>query len=213
MRENGAEKLEKLVGRDVSAEEIMATVERDRPYYRRSDGGLTLSGGEALCQPDFALSLLAKAREAGIGTAVESSGYVEFTVIEKILPYLDQFLLDIKHMDAAKHKAFTGKSNELIRSNAAKIARAGLARLIIRVPVIPGFNDTESEIGSIAVFAKSLGGTDAIHLLPYHRLACGKYAALGRDYPMGDTPPPDAAHMARLQGAAQASGLPCVIGG
>ena len=202
------------VGYDISVEDIMAKVERDRPYYRRSGGGLTLSGGEALAQPDFTRDLLCAAQEIGIHTAMESTVIVEYCEIEKILPYLDEFLLDIKHTNPAKHREFTGKSNEIALQNAKKIATSGITNLIIRVPVIPGFNATAQEITDIARFAATLSGVEEIHLLPYHRFGEGKYAALGRPYPMGDTQPPSGQTMEILKNAVTtATKLHCKIGG
>lgn len=204
----------KVIGRDVTVQEVMETVEKDRPYYYRSGGGLTLSGGESLCQPEFARDLLRAAKERGINTALESMGCADYQVIDSILPYLDQYLLDIKHMNPAKHKEFTGKSNALMLENAAKIAHSKKTRLSIRVPVIPTFNDTVKEIEDIAAFAGALGGVEKLHLLPYHRLGQDKYEGLGREYLMKDILPPDQRHMERLLQAAQrASGLACQIGG
>lgn len=204
----------KVVGRDVTVEEVMKTVGQDRPYYYRSGGGLTLSGGESLCQPEFARDLLRAAKENGINTAMESMACAEFKVIDKILPYLDHYLLDIKHMDSAKHKEFTGRSNELMLENAKKIAESGKCRLSIRIPVIPTFNDTEEEIRAIAEYAKELPGTEKIHLLPYHRLGQDKYEGLGREYLMKEILPPPAERMERLlKMARSASGLSCQIGG
>ncbi len=204
----------KVVGRDVTVEEVMKTVGQDRPYYYRSGGGLTLSGGESLCQPEFARDLLRAAKENGINTAMESMACAEFKVIDKILPYLDHYLLDIKHMDPAKHKEFTGRSNELMLENAKKIAESGKCRLSIRIPVIPTFNDTEEEIRAIAEYAKELPGTEKIHLLPYHRLGQDKYEGLGREYMMKEILPPPAERMERLlKTARSASGLSCQIGG
>lgn len=204
----------KTIGRDVTVREVMETVEKDRTYYRRSGGGLTLSGGESLCQPEFAGALLRAAKERGIRTAMESMGCAPYETIEKILPYLDQYLLDIKHTNPAKHKEFTGRSNELMLENAKKIAASGMTELIIRVPVIPGFNDKVYEIESIARFAATLPGVRRIHLLPYHRLGQDKYEGLGRAYLMGDVLPPTGEQMQRLQKAAiRVSGLDCQIGG
>ncbi len=205
---------EKVIGRDVTVAEVMETVEQDRPYYYRSGGGLTLSGGESLCQPEFAGALLRAAKESGISTAMESMACADFGVIEKILPYLDHYLLDIKHMDPAKHKEFTGRSNEFMLENAEKIARSGQSRLSIRVPVIPTFNDSEEEIRAIARYAGNLPNVEKIHLLPYHRLGQDKYDGLGREYRMRDIVPPEAGHMQELKRAAEAeSGLACQIGG
>jgi len=204
----------KIVGRDVTVEEVMQSVEKDRVYYRRSHGGLTLSGGESLCQPKFARDLLRAASESGISTALESMGCAAYDAIEAILPYLDQYLLDIKHMNPQKHQEFTGKSNERMLENAMKIAKSGMTELSIRIPVIPTFNDTVEEVHAIAVFAKTLPGVKRIHLLPYHRLGQDKYEGLGRDYIMQDIEPPDSGLMEKLLYAAeQASGIECQIGG
>jgi pyruvate-formate lyase-activating enzyme len=112
----------KLIGRDVTAGEVIEEVKKDYAFFRRSGGGLTLSGGEMLLQPDFALALLKLAKKSGITTAVESTGYASFETIEKLLPYIDTYLLDIKHFDSDKHKAATGKDNVLILEDAVKIA-------------------------------------------------------------------------------------------
>lgn len=108
----------KIIGEDTTVGEVMKTVEKDRTYYRRTGGGLTLSGGESLCQPKFARDMLRAAHEAGITTAMESMGCADYSVIEEILPYLDQYLLDIKHMNSKKHEEFTGRGNELMLENA-----------------------------------------------------------------------------------------------
>lgn len=205
---------EKIIGKDVTVEEVMETVEKDRPYYQRSGGGLTLSGGESLCQPDFARDLLRAAKERGINTALESMGCAPFSVIEEILPYLDTYLLDIKHMDGEKHREFTGRSNELMLENAEKIAVTGKTNLVIRVPVIPGFNCTKKEIQDIAVFADRLAGVKKIHLLPYHRLGQDKYEGLGRKYELEGLLPPKNGQMEELREAVRmVSDLECQIGG
>lgn len=204
----------KIIGRDVTVKEVLETVEKDRAYYRRTKGGLTLSGGESLCQPDFARALLRGAKESGISTSMESMGCAKWEVIESILPWLDQYLLDIKHMNPAKHKEYTGKSNELMLENARKIADSHMTELSIRVPVIPGFNDTPEEIREIAAYTRELGNVKRLHLLPYHRLGQDKYAGLGREYLMGDVEPPENETMqALLRVAEQTSGVECQIGG
>lgn len=204
----------KVIGEDITVGEVMKIVEKDRPYYRRTGGGLTLSGGESLCQPEFARDLLRAAQDAGITTALESMGCADYRVIESILPYLDQYLLDIKHMNPAKHKEFTGRSNELMLENAKKIAASHETELSVRVPVIPGFNDTEEEIRAIAAYAKEIGNVKRMHLLPYHRLGQDKYAGLNRPYLMGDVEPPTNEKMERLlETAKNVSGLECQIGG
>lgn len=205
---------EKVIGQDVTVDEVMKTVEQDRPYYYRSGGGLTLSGGESLCQPEFARDLLRAAKDQGINTAMESMACAKYEVIESILPYLDHYLLDIKHMNPAKHKEFTGRSNELMLENAKKIASSGQTRLSIRIPVIPTFNDSVEEIRAIAEYAKKLHNIEKIHLLPYHRLGQDKYDGLGRDYLMKDILPPTMQHMEMLKKEAElTSGMVCQIGG
>lgn len=204
----------KIMGRDVTVEEVMRTVEKDRAYYRRTGGGLTLSGGESLCQPEFAAALLKAAKERGINTAMESMGCAEWQVIDRLLDDLDQYLLDIKHMDPQKHKEYTGRTNELMLENAMKIAKSGRTELSIRVPVIPGFNDTQEEIREIAAYTRTLPNVKRMHLLPYHRLGQDKYEGLGRPYLMGDVKPPENNKMEELlQTAEQASGIECQIGG
>jgi len=204
----------KVVGRDVTVAEALEEVERDRTYYRRSGGGMTLSGGESLCQPDFAYGLLRGAKARGIGTAMESMGCAKYEVIERILPYLDQYLMDIKHIDSAKHKEFTGRGNELMLENARKIAESGKTELSIRVPVIPTFNDTMEEIRDIAEFADKLPGVRKIFLLPYHRLGQDKYEGLGREYLLPDILPPETEHMEMLKKTVEShSRLECQIGG
>ena len=189
---------DKVIGRDVTVEEMIEEVEKDRPYYWRSGGGLTLSGGESLCQPEFARDLLRAAKERGINTALESMACAPFETIETILPYLDLYLMDIKHTNPAKHKEFTGRPNELMMENARKVALSGKCKLIIRVPVIPTFNDTVEEI----------------QLLPYHRLGQDKYVGLGRPYLMEGILPPTNEHMQTLKKAAESvSSLHVQIGG
>lgn len=204
----------KTIGRDVTVEEVMETVEKDRPYYRRSGGGMTLSGGECLYQPEFAGILLQTATNRGIHTAIESTACAPYEVIEKILPFVDQYLLDIKHINKEKHEEFTGKSNNLILDNAKKIADSGQTELIIRVPVIPAFNNKVEDIREIARFAETLRGVKKIHLLPYHRLGQDKYEGLGRTYGMEGILPPHMEEMEELKRAVeQVSGLSCQIGG
>lgn len=204
----------KVIGRDVTVAEVMETVEKDRTYYRRTGGGLTLSGGESLCQPEFATALLRAAKAAGISTAMESMGCAEYPVIDTLLPYLDQYLLDIKHMNPAKHKEYTGCSNEQMLENAKRISASAKTKLSIRIPVVPGFNDTAEQIREIAIFTRSLEGVERLHLLPYHRLGQDKYEGLGRKYLMGDVEPPSNEMMELLlQIAQQTSGIECQIGG
>ena len=202
---------EKIVGRDVSVEDIMPEILSDLPYYRRSGGGVTLSGGEVLCQADFAAELLKECKSAGLHTAIESAASLPFSEIEKLLPYLDLYLLDIKHMDSEKHREYTGKANELILENAERLSKSGV-ELIIRTPVVPTFNDSDEDIRRISKFAKKIGAK-AHHLLPYHRLGSDKYKGLGRNYSLKEILPPSKERMQRLLEVAQECGIRAQIGG
>ena len=201
----------KTVGRDVGVADVMPEILADMPYYRRSGGGITLSGGEVLCQSTFAAELLSECKSAGLHTAIESAATLSYDKIEKLLPYLDLYLMDIKHMDSAKHREYTAHGNELILENARRVAKSGV-ELIIRTPVVPGFNDTEEEILEIARFAKEIGAKE-YHLLPYHRLGSDKYDGLSRGYAMRDTEPPARERMEYLLSVAERTGISCQIGG
>lgn len=202
----------KTVGRDVTVAEVMEEVLKDRIYYRRSGGGLTLSGGESLCQPEFAADLLRAAKEAGLDTAIESTAAAPIDTIRKLLPYLDHYLMDIKHTNPAKHKEFTGKENTLMLEN-AKILSKEAKHLVIRVPVIPTFNNTKEEIASIAKFTSEILPEGEINLLPYHRLGQDKYKGLNRRYEMEHILPPADQEMLELLKVAEGFGLKAKIGG
>ena len=209
MMQNGKPK---VMGRDVTVGEILGEILQDRPYYNRSGGGVTLSGGESLLQPDFAVALLKACKDNGINTAIETTGFANAEVIERFLPYLDTVLMDIKHIDSDKHKEFTTQPNDRILEN-AKIIASKARKLIIRVPVIPTFNDTVAEIADIAAFAVSLPNVNEIHLLPYHNMGRDKYAGLGREYGMGDLKSPTNELMQVLKQTAEQFGLTVQIGG
>ena len=203
---------EKTVGRDVTVDEILPELLSDMTYYNRSGGGITISGGEVLCQAKFAAELLRACKENGLHTAIESAGSMPYENIEALLPYLDLYLLDIKHMDSEKHREYTGVGNELILENARRIAESGV-EVIIRTPVIPTFNDTAEEIRAISKFAASLPSVREHHLLPYHRLGSDKYKGLGRSYSLSEIEPPTPERMDYLLSVAEESGLRCQIGG
>ena len=209
MMQNGKPK---VIGRDVTVEEVLTEVLQDRPYYNRSGGGVTLSGGESLLQPDFAIALLKACKDNGINTAIETTGFANPDVIERFLPYLDTVLMDIKHINSEKHKEFTSQPNEKILEN-AKLIASKANKLIIRVPVIPTFNDTIAEIAEIAAFAANLPNVNEIHLLPYHNMGRDKYAGLGREYAMGDIKSPTNELMEVLKQTAEQFGLNAYIGG
>ena len=202
----------KIMGRDVTVDEVLKEVLQDRPYYNRSGGGVTLSGGESLLQPDFAVALLQACKDNGINTAIETTGFANADVIKRFLPYLDTVLMGIKHINSDKHKEFTSQPNDRILEN-AKLIASEANKLIIRVPVIPTFNDTVDEIADIAAFTASLPNVNEIHLLPYHNMGRDKYTGLGRDYGMGDLKSPTNELMEVLKQTAEQFGLKVQIGG
>ena len=203
-----------IMGRDVAVEELMDEISKDRIYYARSGGGITLSGGECMAQPDFSEAILRACHDYGFNTAIETTAFASREVVERLLPHVDHFLMDIKHMDSRKHEEFTGKPNEQILENAKFIAE-NARDLIIRVPTVPTFNATPEEIAAIARFASSLPGVKELHLLPYHRLGQDKYTGLGRQYLMDGILPPQNDLMAMLVRAAKsaAPNLHVQIGG
>ncbi|HHW85525.1 MAG TPA: glycyl-radical enzyme activating protein [Chloroflexi bacterium] len=205
------------IGARRTAGEVMAEVRRDAPFYDRS-GGLTLTGGEATMQPVFAEALLRLARAEGIHTALETSGHTQWTVFARLLPHLDLLLYDVKHVDSELHRRYTGLDNALILANLRRIADLPAPKLIVRVPVIPGFNADPASLTAIATFVLSLGQrVSEINLLPYHTLGKSKYQALGRTYPWQDQPRLSDAEMQRLAAvmAKQVEGarLPMRVGG
>lgn len=202
----------KNIGRTVTVDEVLTEIRKDRAYYRRSGGGLTISGGEVLFQPTFARALLEAAKREGFNTAMESSAFADYAVIESFLPWLDLAMCDLKHVDTEKHRQFTGRSNEMILENLRRLGESGQA-LTIRMPVVPTFNDTDSEIAAIAAYAASIPGVKQLHLLPYHRLAEGKYEGLAESYHFAGIEPPSSEKMAGLLAVAKRSGLNCQIGG
>ena len=201
----------RLAGRRVTIEQVLDEVLRDRIFYEHSGGGMTLSGGEPLAQPGFARALLRRARALGIHTAVETSGSAGADAVRRVLSETDLILYDIKQIDPQKHRAGTGKSNRSILRNARIAAGVGVP-MVIRVPVIPGFNDTPGEIMAIGEFAKELRVSE-LHLLPYHRYGVSKYAALGRPYPLADAVSPTEMAVRALRAALEALGLNVKIGG
>lgn len=203
-----------LIGKRVTVDEVLKEVIEDAVFYARSGGGLTLTGGEPAAQPGFAFELLRqyKVRERGRHTALETCGFVDWPTLSHLLEYTDLVLYDIKHMDSDRHLRVTGVRNELILKNARRIAKSR-SRLVIRLPLIPGFNDTEENIRRTASFASNLPGVEEIDLLPYHRLGEPKYIRLGRDYPFTGIRTLSPSRLAEIRSVVESYGLRVKIGG
>ncbi|MBR5113882.1 MAG: glycyl-radical enzyme activating protein [Oscillospiraceae bacterium] len=199
-----------LSGRDMTVAEVLRKVEGDRLFYEESGGGITLSGGEPLTHPEFCAALLDAAREAGLHTAVESCVFASREAVDAVFSRADLALTDVKHMDSAAHERLTGVPNETILDNIRHIRFELGVPVVLRMPTVPGLNDSEENVAAAADFAKSLGAP--LCLLPYHRLGLGKLDALGR--PRGeDIPLPDDARMESLRALAESRGIECRIGG
>jgi pyruvate formate lyase activating enzyme len=188
-----------FIGRDVSVDEVMEVIEKDRRFYRRSGGGVTVSGGEPLAQPGFLMALLRACKDRGLHTCLDTTGYAPWEVLKPVLPLIDLVLLDIKHMDSRLLMKLVGVPSKPILENARKIATAG-GTLQIRIPIIPGLNDSEANIRATSEFCIELGAAVSIvQILPYHRLGTAKYERLQREYQLADILPPSDEHMEAIK--------------
>lgn len=180
--------IEETIGSWMESGEVMHEILRDRLFFEESDGGVTFSGGEPLAQPDFLKDLLIQCREAGIHTAVDTSGHAPLQTFQEVASYANTLLFDLKTLDKEKHLAYTGEDNTLIINNLMSLPKEGPG-LFIRIPVIPGFN---SQIRQMELMRDLLSRVRAtvvqVNLLPYHHLGRHKYEALGMDPPPGFGP-------------------------
>ncbi len=178
----------KEIGRIATVGEILDIASRDKVFYEGSNGGITLSGGEALMQPDFAQALVCEAKKRNIHVAIETTAFQRWNVLWKVIEKVDLILLDIKVMDSKLHKQFVGVSNELIIQNARKMAKMN-KNIIVRIPIIPGHNDDWNNLANTSKFCKNVG-IKKIEFLPYHPLGEGKYEKLNRKYELKGLKPP-----------------------
>ena len=170
----------KVCGKEYTVDEIFEEIIKDKAYYDNSSGGVTFSGGECMLQLDFLAEILKKCKENNIHTAVDTAGHIPFESFEKILPYTDLFLYDIKCFDSEKHKKYVGVDNKLILENLRKLFQEN-AKIWIRVPVISGINDSIKEMQLIKDFLDNNERPEKIELLPYHSMGENKYVAIGKD--------------------------------
>jgi pyruvate formate lyase activating enzyme len=192
-----------ITGKEMSVEEVYRIIEKDVGYYRNS-GGVTFSGGEPTRQPEFLLQLLTKCREMGLHTCLDTCGFTAWDILQEVIKHVDLVFMDNKHMDTEIHKKLTGVGNELILENTRKIASQGIP-VVIRVPLIPGLNDTDENISQLGQFMKDCG-LPRVDLLPYHRFSLGKHKALGLDYPLGDLESPNEDEVRRVADKLEALG-------
>lgn len=168
-----------ICGKEYTVDEVMREILKDKAFYDHSGGGVTFSGGECMLQIDFLEEILKVCKENGIHTAVDTAGHVPYEYFERILPYTNLFLYDVKCYDSEKHKKYTGVRNELILENLKKLLATGKS-VWVRIPIIPTVNDTVEEIQRIKAYISSCGKPEKIELLPYHAMGEHKFEALGK---------------------------------
>jgi pyruvate formate lyase activating enzyme len=211
-----------LVGKELTAEEVLAEVLQDRRFYENSGGGMTLSGGEPLFQRDFSMELLRQAKAAGLHTAVETNLAWPWEHVAAAAELADLMIVDVKHADSDAHRRWTGQGNEDVVANLARLGGGmgaprvltggEIAPLVVRTPVVPGVNDTPEQIGRIADLLVGLGSLAYYELLPYHPLGSGKYESLGMEYALAAATRPPPETMRALAAEARKRGIPVRTG-
>jgi pyruvate formate lyase activating enzyme len=197
-------------GREISVDEAVTELSRDRPFYETSGGGVTLSGGEPLAQPEFSAAVLERCRAEGMHTCLDTSGQAPWADLERALRWTDLVLYDFKLADPVRHRTYTGAANDLIRENLARVDGLGTP-IEIRMPVIPGVNDDPENLAATAAFLAPLRSIRRITLLGYHRFGESKYRRLGRTYRLEGTEPPSREGMAEIAAGFRAAGLETAV--
>ena len=196
-------------GRQMSAAALLARAARFRPFIAAAGGGLTVSGGEPLLQPAFTRAILTGAKELGLHTALDTSGYLGTRADDELLDATDLVLLDIKSFDPAIARKVTGRGIAPTLTFARRLA-ARRQPVWVRFVLVPGWTDDPGNVAALAQFTASLGNVERVDVLPFHTLGTPKYAALGLDYPCGDVTPPDEKQIARVRAAFTAAGVNAV---
>jgi len=200
-----------VIGRRWTPDELLAQVEKDVAFYETSGGGVTVSGGEPAMQPDFVEAFLRLCHESGIATALDTCGYADWSVYERLLPHLDLVLYDLKILDRERHRQATGVYPDRILANAAAIAERGMP-MWVRTPIVPGYTDDEENIGALAAFIRTrLPTVQRWDLLAYTNLGVAKYRRLGLPYPLEEAQLPLRHHMERLAAVAADGGGPAAV--
>jgi len=200
-----------MIGKRVTADKVWKEIEKDIVFYQESGGGTTFSGGEPMLQLDFLFQLLSYCRKAGIHTVVDTCGYVPWSYFERIENMVDLWLYDIKLIDDERHQKYTGVSNQLILENLRKLAHK-TKPIEIRIPVIPGINDSFDDISQIAELVHSLK-INKVSLLPFHKMGLEKYSRLDLEAKIKDMQPPSEEHINQLRLIFQEKNIHVAIGG
>ncbi len=201
-----------IIGRYLTVSEVLAEVERDRKFYEHSGGGVTFSGGEPTAQPVFLEEVCRQAQARYLHTAIETCGYVRWNTFRSILRYVDLVLYDIKHMNTNQHRRLTGVPNELILDNLQRVVSLGLP-VRVRLPLVPGCNDSLENIQATAAFVTGLPKVQALDILPYHQLGEPKWRQLGHPYELHGVPPPNREHVYELADVAREYDIEVTVGG
>jgi pyruvate formate lyase activating enzyme len=206
-------KATKTYGETLEIVELMEILLRDRHFYEESGGGITFSGGEPLIQTEALAELLKECQKNGLHTTVDTSGFAPKEQFEKILEATDLFLYDLKNMDPELHREYSGVENSLILSNADFLIESG-ARIIFRIPVVPGINTSDDEVNRMVSYLEERReNLEEIHLLPYHRIAENKYFRLRMKQQLPEVKEPDTKLLENLKGRFEQTGLEVLVGG
>ena len=201
-----------LVGRRYSLDEVLAEIDGDRIFYEQSGGGVTFTGGEPTSQRPFLLPLLQAVKARGIHTALDTSGYCSWNALNEVRPFVDLFLYDLKLMDDTRHRQYTGVSNALILQNLRELSNQGCT-LRVRIPIIPGINDSDKNLRASGEFLASLPGLQRVDILAYHNSAEAKYQNLGMTYSLPGIKSPAGERMEEIAAKLRGFGLQVSIGG
>jgi pyruvate formate lyase activating enzyme len=196
----------------MSASEVMKSILKERIFFEQSGGGVTLSGGEPMAQPEFVMELLGECRKHGIHTALDTCGFVDAESLLDTVPFTDLYLYDIKHMDPEKHKKYTGVDNDVILSNLSQLGGRG-AVINVRVPFVPGVNTDEENLRATAAFVSGVRGVVGLNLLPYHSAAEDKHDRWSMEFRLRGTCAPAEASLRRAVEVMESQGIRAITGG
>lgn len=198
-----------LIGREISVEELLKEVMKDKPFYDNSDGGVTATGGEPTVQHDFLLEFFKACKESGLQVALDTSGVAKWEILERLLEHVDLVLYDMKLVDEAKHKEYTGVSNRQMLANLEKINQMG-KRIWVRIPVIPEYTASEENIQAIGKAIQGFKAIERVDLLPFHKFGIPKYEKFDWEYACKDFEPPPKEEMEKYKHILETFGLPVV---
>jgi pyruvate formate lyase activating enzyme len=197
-----------MIGSQMSVEDVYKVVASDLPFYQNSGGGVTFTGGEPTYQPEFLTAMASEFKQRGLHLLIETCGHFPWDSTAEAISLMDIVYLDIKHMDDVKHRRATGEGNMIIHENARRIDALGMP-IRVRVPLVPGFNDSPEDFSAILQFASSLKNLDKVQVEPYHRFGVSKYNHIGWGYSLDEVEPPSDSAIEELLHLADRIGVTC----